>query len=94
MRSGGNGLLPLLSTEAMALNCKTCYFTFGRFQPPTTGHKENFNGEVYDVATGISISLNKIKQLEEIIIQLKSIFLDKMYIEIQRHNESRRQTSL
>lgn len=25
-------------------------------------HKENFNGEVYDVATGISISLNKIKQ--------------------------------
>ncbi len=28
----------------MALNCKTCYFTFGRFQPPTTGHKENFDG--------------------------------------------------
>ena len=28
----------------MALNCKTCYFTFGRFQPPTTGHKENFAG--------------------------------------------------
>ena len=23
---------------------KTCYFTFGRFQPPTTGHKENFAG--------------------------------------------------
>jgi hypothetical protein len=23
---------------------KTCYFTFGRFQPPTTGHKENFDG--------------------------------------------------
>ena len=28
----------------MALNCKTCYFTFGRFQPPTTGHKDNFDG--------------------------------------------------
>ena len=25
-------------------------------------YKENFNGEVYDVATGVSISLNKIKQ--------------------------------
>jgi hypothetical protein len=23
---------------------KCCYFTFGRFQPPTTGHKENFDG--------------------------------------------------
>jgi hypothetical protein len=28
----------------MALNCKTCYFTFGRFQPPTTGHQANFDG--------------------------------------------------
>jgi len=28
----------------MALNCIKCYFTFGRFQPPTTGHKENFDG--------------------------------------------------
>ena len=28
----------------MALNCNKCYFTFGRFQPPTTGHKENFDG--------------------------------------------------
>ena len=28
----------------MALNCNTCYFTFGRFQPPTTGHKQNFDG--------------------------------------------------
>jgi hypothetical protein len=28
----------------MALNGKVCYFTFGRFQPPTTGHKENFDG--------------------------------------------------
>ena len=28
----------------MALNCNTCYFTFCRFQPPTTGHKENFAG--------------------------------------------------
>ena len=28
----------------MALNCNTCYFTFGRFQPPTTGHAENFKG--------------------------------------------------
>jgi hypothetical protein len=26
------------------LICKKCYFTFGRFQPPTTGHKENFDG--------------------------------------------------
>ena len=27
----------------MALKCNKCYFTFGRFQPPTTGHKENFD---------------------------------------------------
>lgn len=28
----------------MALIGKKCYFTFGRFQPPTTGHAENFAG--------------------------------------------------
>ena len=28
----------------MALDGKVCYFTFGRFQPPTTGHAENFKG--------------------------------------------------
>ena len=28
----------------MALDGKVCYFTFGRFQPPTTGHKDNFSG--------------------------------------------------
>ncbi len=28
----------------MALDGKVCYFTFGRFQPPTTVHKENFDG--------------------------------------------------
>tara|TARA_A100001234_G_scaffold47060_1_gene39215 strand:+ start:177 stop:740 length:564 start_codon:yes stop_codon:yes gene_type:complete len=28
----------------MALDGKVCYFTFGRFQPPTTGHKQNFDG--------------------------------------------------
>ena len=28
----------------MALEGKVCYFTFGRFQPPTTGHKQNFDG--------------------------------------------------
>jgi len=28
----------------MALEGKICYFTFGRFQPPTTGHKDNFAG--------------------------------------------------
>ena len=28
----------------MALDGKVCYFTFGRFQPPTTGHKDNFAG--------------------------------------------------
>jgi len=28
----------------MALDGKVCYFTFGRFQPPTTGHAENFDG--------------------------------------------------
>ena len=27
----------------MALDGKVCYFTFGRFQPPTTGHAESFN---------------------------------------------------
>ena len=40
----------------MALKCNKCYFTFGRFQPPTTGHKDNFsnvkrmaNGEDYRI---------------------------------------------
>ena len=28
----------------MALDGKVCYFTFGRFQPPTVGHAENFDG--------------------------------------------------
>ena len=28
----------------MALDGKVCYFTFGRFQPATTGHGENFAG--------------------------------------------------
>ena len=28
----------------MALDGKVCYFTFGRFQPPTTGHADNFKG--------------------------------------------------
>ena len=27
----------------MALEGKVCYFTFGRFNPPTKGHKENFD---------------------------------------------------
>ena len=27
----------------MALETKRCYFTFGRYQPPTTGHKANFD---------------------------------------------------
>ena len=26
----------------MALDGKVCYFTFGRFQPPTTGHAASF----------------------------------------------------
>ena len=28
----------------MALKCNKCYFTFGRFQPPTSGHGDNFRG--------------------------------------------------
>ena len=27
---------------AVVLNSRICYFTFGRFQPPTVGHQENF----------------------------------------------------
>jgi len=27
----------------MALVTKRCYMTFGRFQPPTTGHRDNFD---------------------------------------------------
>ena len=27
---------------AVVLNSRICYFTFGRFQPPTVGHLENF----------------------------------------------------
>ena len=28
----------------MALKCNKCYFTFGRFQPPTSGHRDSFRG--------------------------------------------------
>ena len=27
---------------AVELESRICYFTFGRFQPPTVGHQENF----------------------------------------------------
>ena len=36
----------------MALKGKRCYFTFGRFQPPTSGHKDNFAGVKRTAAGG------------------------------------------
>jgi DNA polymerase-3 subunit alpha len=45
-----------------------------------------FSGNLYGFF-GILFKLNKMKQIEESINELKKIFKDRFYLEIQRHNE-------
>ena len=46
-----------------------------------------FSGNLYGLF-GKLFKLNKLKQIEETIKELKNIFNDRFYIEIQRHNET------
>ena len=69
----------------MALNCKTCYFTFGRFQPPTTGHAENFRGVkaaagTHDYRIYISQTVDK-KGSNPLLPDRKLFYMNKMFPE-------------
>ena len=69
----------------MALNCKTCYFTFGRFQPPTTGHAENFKGVkqaagTHDYRIYISQTVDK-KGSNPLPPDRKLFYMEKMFPE-------------
>jgi len=69
----------------MALEGKVCYFTFGRFQPPTTGHKQNFDGVKraagqHDYRIYISQSVDK-KGSNPLPPDRKKYYMDKMFPE-------------
>ena len=69
----------------MALDGKVCYFTFGRFQPPTTGHKENFAGVKQaagqdDYRIYISQTVDK-KGSNPLPPDRKKYYMDKMFPE-------------
>ena len=69
----------------MALETKKCYFTFGRFQPPTTGHKENFAGVrsasgSHDYRIYISQSVDK-KGTNPLPPDRKLFYMNKMFPE-------------
>ena len=69
----------------MALDCNTCYFTFGRFQPPTTGHKDNFAGVKraagqHDYRIYISQTVDK-KGSNPLPPDRKKYYMDKMFPE-------------
>ena len=69
----------------MALNCNTCYFTFGRFQPPTTGHKQNFDGvkraaHGHDYRIYISQTVDK-KGSNPLPPDRKKFYMEKMFPE-------------
>ena len=69
----------------MALNCNKCYFTFGRFQPPTTGHRENFAGVKaaagsHDYRIYISQTVDK-KGTNPLPPDRKKYYMDKMFPE-------------
>ena len=73
----------------MALNCHTCYFTFGRFQPPTTGHKENFAGVKtaaggHDYRIYISQTVDK-KGTNPLPPDRKLFYMEKMFPEHKGH---------
>jgi hypothetical protein len=69
----------------MALDGKVCYFTFGRFQPPTTGHKENFDGVKraagqHDYRIYISQTVDK-KGSNPLPPDVKLFYMNKMFPE-------------
>ena len=69
----------------MALETKKCYFTFGRFQPPTTGHKDNFAGVKsasgsHDYRIYISQSVDK-KGTNPLPPDRKLFYMNKMFPE-------------
>ena len=69
----------------MALDCNTCYFTFGRFQPPTTGHAENFAGVKreagsHDYRIYISQTVDK-KGSNPLLPDRKLYYMNKMFPE-------------
>ncbi|AOV61862.1 cytidyltransferase [Synechococcus phage S-WAM2] len=69
----------------MALDGKVCYFTFGRFQPPTTGHAENFKGVARaagsnDYRIYISQTVDK-KGSNPLPPDRKKYYMDKMFPE-------------
>ena len=73
----------------MALNCNKCYFTFGRFQPPTTGHKENFAGVkraagTHDYRIYISQSVDA-KGSNPLPADRKLFYMNKMFPEHKGH---------
>ena len=73
----------------MALNCNKCYFTFGRFQPPTTGHKENFAGVKtaaggHDYRIYISQTVDK-KGTNPLPPDRKLFYMEKMFPEHKGH---------
>ena len=73
----------------MALNCNKCYFTFGRFQPPTTGHKENFAGvkraaSTHDYRIYISQSVDA-KGTNPLPPDRKLFYMNKMFPEHKGH---------
>ena len=69
----------------MALDGKVCYFTFGRFQPPTTGHKQNFDGvkraaHGHDYRIYISQTVDK-KGSNPLLPDRKLFYMNKMFPE-------------
>jgi|TARA_B100001996_G_scaffold265028_1_gene206816 hypothetical protein len=73
----------------MALETKRCYFTFGRFQPPTTGHRDNFRGVAQAAVDGdyriyISQTVDK-KGNNPLPPDVKLAFMNKMFPEHKGH---------
>ena len=76
----------------MALKGRRCYFTFGRFQPPTSGHKDNFAGVKRTAAGGdyrIYISqTHDTKGKNPLPPDRKLFWLNKMFPEHKGHFHS------
>ncbi|BCU94200.1 MAG: hypothetical protein CM15mV4_1650 [Caudoviricetes sp.] len=71
----------------MALDGKVCYFTFGRFQPPTTGHAESFNSVKRAAGTNdyllyISQSVDT-KGSNPLPPEVKFSYMNKMFLNIK-----------
>jgi len=68
------------SDEKMDAHCKTNIFNdINEGLILLSGNHHGFLGRLF--------KLNKLKQIEETIIELKNIFKNRFYLEIQRHNE-------